>query len=84
MAPFTGIATHDKLGQQFAVDGEWQLLSDGWGGGLLTKTGVPLPMGLYDLQIIDGGKVRMRIRSMVSRGKNRVQPFEGVGQPPRA
>jgi hypothetical protein len=87
MHPFTGIAIHGKLGQQFSVTGEWDGTPAGWLGGLAPASGMPpLPMGDYTLRTNTGDVVKIRITSMINRalGGTRMQPFVGIGDPPDA
>ena len=84
---FTGIAVHDKLGQQFIVDGEWQdCPAGGWIGGIIGAVGMPpLPVGNYRLMTNTGDEVQIKVTSMTKgRGARGFQPFEGIGAPPSA
>ncbi len=84
MTPFTAIATHDTLDQQFSVDGEWQdSPAGGWTGDLVGKPGTPpLPLGNYTLRTNTGDVLQIKITSTIlGRGK-RSQPFVGIGAPP--
>lgn len=84
---FIGIATHDKLGQQFKVTGELNITVAGdWIGGITPDHGMPpLPSGEYTLRTNTGDIAKVRVTAMIGKscgnGK-RMQPFIGIGHPP--
>jgi hypothetical protein len=87
MFTFHGIAIHDKLGQQFVVDGEWQDSATGWVGGLIAQPGLPpLPVGSYTVRTNTGDELQIRITSMITRAASakRCQPFVGIGPAPES
>lgn len=83
MNSFSGVATNERTGKEFQVEGEWESSHRGWSGGLANEgDGPPLSPGHYTLRTSPTEKVRIRIASMVKmRGSNR-QPFVGVGKAP--
>lgn len=73
MNSFSGVATSERTGKEFKVEGEWDSSPRGWSGGLTNVAdGPPLPTGHYSLRMSPTEKVQIRIASMVKmRGSNR-------------